>query len=314
KEEIWQQIKVQTINQSAQVVQMNPHRRKWRRAIAVAASIIVVIGLRVLFFNNNKHNNKHNNQSVAVQNDKPIDSSTLYLVHREVNTTGKDETIQLADGSLIVLANKSEVTYRQPFVDRRDITLIGKAWFKVAKDKTRPFAVLSGDISTTALGTEFTVTAFKNDKQVVVRLYEGKVVVKAISKWNKKLKKYVYLLPGQVFVYDGKSKANVKTFELKNTNVPEEVMNEEMELDNPSLPPTTRGSWFMFNNQPLSVVFNELQNMYNVEIIYSKKDISNMYFIGKFVRGDSLERILKKVATLNDLNVIKKNNKYIITK
>ncbi|MDB5247467.1 MAG: FecR family protein [Segetibacter sp.] len=284
------------------------YRMNWLKWVSVAASVLVLIGLSsTLFLNNNP-------ETPLVRNAGKKTDSLTFVAHREVNTTGKEKRIQLPDGSLIVLGNKSEITYRQPFVDSRDVTLIGKAYFKVAKDKIRPFTVISGDISTTAIGTEFTVTEFRNAKQIVVRLYEGEVVVKAVDERNKKLKKDVYLLPGQAFVYAGKTKANVKNFKLKNTLAPEVVMNEEVELDHPSLPQNTRGSWFMFNNQPLRVVFDELQNMYDVEIIYSKKDISNMYFIGKFVRGDSLERILKQVATLNNLNVIKKNNKYIITR
>jgi len=311
KEAIWQQIQLQTTQQTAQVVQIAWYRRKWVRSIAVAASLILVIGLGILLFTNNKPKK----QSIAVKNDKRTDSSTLSFVRREVNTTGKEKRIQLVDGSLIVLANKSEVIYRQPFVHRRDITLIGKAWFKVAKDKLRPFTVSSGDISTTALGTQFTVTAFKNADQITVQLYEGKVVVKAMNKGNKRLKNNVYLLlPGQEFVYGNQTVSKVKTFRLNKNTAPEQIMDEELSRDNPFIPEDTKSSYFMFNNQSLAQVLDDLAALYQAKIFYDKKDLQNIYFTGKYNRLDSLEPILKRIGTLNNLTITEKDNAFIISK
>jgi hypothetical protein len=41
-------------------------------------------------------------------------------------------------------------------------------------------------------------------------------------------------------------------------------------VDNPSMP-HKEGSWYMFNNQPLIEVFDELEQMFNVHIVYAKK-------------------------------------------
>jgi ferric-dicitrate binding protein FerR (iron transport regulator) len=195
--------------------------------------------------------------SVAVQTRDRQADSTLAFMHHEVNTSGKEKRVQLPDGSLIVLADKSEIGYREPFRDKRDITLRGKAYFKVAKDKTRPFTVISGVVSTTALGTEFTVTAFENTSQIIVRLYEGKVVIKPVEKGNLKLRKEVYLLPGQQFVYGGKSVTKMKMAPSTEAT-PEELLVRELPLDNPSIPQDNEGSWYMFNNQSLDQVFDQL--------------------------------------------------------
>ncbi|WP_188133946.1 FecR domain-containing protein [Chitinophaga sp. CF418] len=277
-------------------------------AIAIAASVLLVIGLGWKFFINNKRD-----VPVAQHTEKKTDS-LAFVVRHEVNTTGREKRIQLADGSLIILANNSEIAYREPFTEKRDITLIGKAYFKVAHDKRRPFTVISGDISTTAVGTEFTVTAFGSSKKVVVRLYEGKVVVKPVDKLNKKMKGDVYLLPGQLFVYDSQAAGKVKSFKLNRNVAPEQIINEELSHDEPSLPENTGGSWYQFNNQLLAEVFDQLSQIFNVPIVYDKKDIQNIYFTAKYNRTDSLENILKEIAILHNLSVTKKDNAFIISK
>ncbi|MCW3110801.1 MAG: FecR family protein [Segetibacter sp.] len=309
KEEMWQQIQLQTKPATAQVVQMPWYKRKGVRSIAVAASVIMVIGLGILLF----INNKPNQQTIAVQKDKRTDSSSLFFVKHEINTTGKEKRISLPDGSSIELADKSEITYRQPFTNSRDISLIGKAWFKVAKDKARPFTVTTGDIATTALGTEFTVTAFKSARHITVRLYEGKVVVKAVDKGNKRMKNDVYLLPGQELIYGGPT-VKVRTFRTNRRAAPEQIMNEELSGDNPSIPENTNASYFMFNNQSLAKVLDDLAALYQVKIVYYKKDLKNIYFTGKYNRADSLEPILKRIGTLNNLTITKKDNAFIISK
>ncbi|MEO6732663.1 MAG: FecR family protein [Ferruginibacter sp.] len=277
-------------------------------SVSIAASVLLVIGLGWKFFINNEE------KIPVVQNTIKKTDSLQVVVRHELNTSGKEKRIQLTDGSLIVLADKSELIYNEPFTDRRDITLIGKAYFKVAKDKRMPFTVISGDISTTALGTEFTITASKKNNRVIVRLYEGKVVVKAVEKNNKKMKNDIYLLPGQAFVYGSQEMAKVKEFKIKGVIAPEQIIRQELPLDNPSIPENAKGSYFMFNNQSLGEVFEHLAGLYSVNIIYDKNDVKTLYFIGKYNSSDSLEIILRRIAILNGLTVIKKDNAYIISK
>ena len=277
-------------------------------AVAIAASVLLFIGLGWKFFINNKPD------TPVVQNTEGKADSLEFVVRHEINTAGKEKRIRLADGSLIILANNSEITYREPFTDKRDITLNGKAYFKVAHDKTRPFTVISGDISTTAVGTEFTVTSFRGSRQVIVRLYEGKVVVKAVNKSNNKMKEDVYLLPGQLFVYDSQSAVSVKSFRLNRNTAPEQIINEELSHDDPSLPENTNGSWYQFNNQLLAQVFDQLSQIFSVKIVYEKKDIQNIYFTAKYNRTDSLENILKEIAILHKLTITKKDSAFIISK
>jgi transmembrane sensor len=290
-----------------EVVHISWHQRRAIRWMAVAAaSIILIVSFALLW------NNQSDEGSIAVQNNKRTDS-TIFFVRHEINNTGKEKRLQLPDSSLIVLADKSEITYREPFTNSREIALIGKATFKVAKDKTRPFTVKSGAIATTALGTEFTVTAFAKANQITVRLYEGKVVIKPVEKQDWRMKKDFYLSPGQEFVYSEQALAKVRAFRMNKT-AKEESMNNEFSRDNPSVPKDDQGSWYMFNNQSLGQVLDQLKALYNVEIVYNKKDIHNIYWTGKYNRSDSLETILKRIGTVHNLTITKKDTAFIITR
>ena len=70
----------------------------------------------------------------------------------------------------------------------------------------------------------------------------------------------------------------------------------------------------MFNNQSLAMVFESLQMIYDVKINYNIREIKEISFIGKVERIDSIENLLKDIATLNDLKVIKNGKNYTITK
>jgi len=211
-----------------------------------------------------------------------------------------------------VLSTNSEITYHEPFVDTRDITLVGKAYFKVAKDPSRPFTVFSRKISTTALGTRFLVTAFEKTKQLTVQLYEGKIVVKSVARDDWRMKKDFYLKPGEKFFYYNDRLAKVSG--QISTHVPVRSMQEETMIDDPDIPLNRKGSWYMFNNQSLQQVFDQLGLIHNVQIVYDKNEVRNKYFIGKFNKTDSLDLVLKYITIVNKLSVIKKEEVYYINK
>ena len=276
--------------------------RIWVRA-AVAASILLVIGMVGYYISSQGPKRQE-----VVQDNKGKVNPVLVSVKHTVNTTGQPMEVSLQDGSVITLSDKSEISYQEPFITRRDIALTGEAHFKVAKDATRPFTVYSGALFTTALGTEFSVAAFAKAENIKVRLYEGKVVIRPVDSMDTKWKADIYLLPGQELVYDNKTMATiVRPFRMNKATVADGNNNSSDTYSKDA-------TWYMFNNQSLAQVFDQLEEMYGVTIIYTKKDIQHMYFIGKFNKSDSVENVLKQISTLNNLKVIKKKNQFIITK
>ena len=274
------------------------YRRMGMVAAAVAAVFVIALSWNY-FFGGAKTPEAFTKTERKEEVVKPV-------LQHEVNTSGKERNIQLADGSVVVLFNNSELTFEKPFA-HRNIKLIGKALFRVAKDASRPFTVESGTIATTALGTEFTVTAFAHKPQLLVRLYEGKVVIKPTEHGNSLMKNDVYLLPGQEFIY-GPDKTLVRRFNTGQN----QTANDQMAADNPSLPVNAKGSWHMYNNQALSKVFDHLAAVYNVTILYDEKDVQQKYFVGQFKTTDSIATILNLITKANKLKYTREDNTYII--
>lgn len=282
-----------------------------RRAITVAASILLVAAL---------------GSGLLLKKDKAI--ATKYLPDRSEiliqgfemaadNNSDSIKIIRLPDQSLVHLSPDSRFGYKELSGEKtRQLVLTGKARFTIYKDASRPFTVFSGDIATTALGTEFTVDHVENEKLVVVRLYEGKVVIKSSPGITDTLKSDYFLSPMQELVYDQRHHtAAVKRFGSKPLSKMAAKKSGTTGLpDNPGTPHMGRDSWFMFNNQPLDQVFKQLMEMYETNIEYPETDLSKTYLIGTFNKSDSLEHILSQIARLNDLRLIKRDNKFIIRK
>ncbi len=290
-------------------------RRTIRRILAaasIAACIIILVGLGRQFFI------KKTKAPTLANTQKNINKdSLLAVVLTELNNTTTAKKLILQDGSVIILSVKSQVKFQEPFTDNeRNIVLTGKADFEVAKDKTKPFTVFSGDLSTTALGTRFSITAYTGATKISIKLYEGKVVVKQTIGALKKHQNDVYLLPGQQLVYNNlHHTVKVSLFKQNNAIAKDNSNGESVtDNDNPSVPEIGAKPWFMFNNQALPVIFEQLKELYHVDIVYSKKDVQTMYFIGKFDKSDSVATILQQIGVLNNLKVIRENKKFIIRK
>jgi len=86
-------------------------------------------------------------------------------------------SIILADGSRLTIGPRSELSIDYN-VSRRVVLLQrGEAMFTAARDPTRPFVVLAGSGSITALGTQFDVRREVDEDRVIVTVSEGAVEV-----------------------------------------------------------------------------------------------------------------------------------------
>ncbi|WP_161628917.1 FecR family protein [Solimonas flava] len=128
------------------------HRR--RMFLAMAASVVAVVGLAVL-----------------LRQERPQD---VDLVRYEAPPYERRD-INLADGSLVRLDADSILTARLSGGERRIDMLKGRAVFDVYHDAAHPFVVHSGGARVTALGTIFEVS--RTSSEIVVTLEQGSVLV-----------------------------------------------------------------------------------------------------------------------------------------
>jgi Fe2+-dicitrate sensor, membrane component len=133
-------------------------------------------------------------------------STTFFLTKKEygevamvenLTHSGKMNYIQLPDGSMVQTNSGTILLYPERFKgDTRTVYLIGEANFKVKKNPRQPFIVRSTTMSVTALGTEFNVTAYPDNNEMIATLINGKVKVDC----NNGRENYM-LVPGQQITY-----------------------------------------------------------------------------------------------------------------
>ena len=118
-----------------------------------------------------------------------------------------------------------------------------------------------------------------------------------------------YLLPGQLLVFDTSTgKTRITAFAAADR------VHKPSKKNKSASSPAVPGGSYMFNNQTLAEVLDQLSAMYKVNIQYSKETIGNMYFIGRIDRADPLDKIINDIAVLNKLSVKKRNGVYVLTK
>lgn len=226
------------------------------------------------------------------------------------NALKKETELILADSSRVILSPGADIWYRKDFnaYDKREIYMTGQVSFKVTKNKEQPFSVYCNTLSTTALGTAFRITGVKGRDSVMVKLYQGRVVVSLKESIPGNVNKEYYLLPGQELVINIKNRESfIRSFLKKKSR--------DKDAPGSSASPGEYGDRsYMFNNQTLAEVLDQLAMIYHVEIIYSKNDIGNVYFIGKIDSNDPFEKTINDIALLNKLSVTKEPGKYILKK
>lgn len=268
---------------------------KW----AIAASLLIILSAGLLIFKDSSDTGK---QILAINKVEGVWKSVS-------NPTEHSKDFMLNDGSEIQLAARSKVSFQQPFPNnKREIKLTGTAFFKVAKDKKRPFTVLSGPISTTALGTQFTVDASQEKTSIHIKLHEGKVLVKRLDLSDKQINNEFYLLPNQELVYNIPAGAiSIELFkgnDLRSKGLPKAE----------KLKARQNGVLISFNREPVENVFRQLEKAYHVDLTYTADGFIDYYFTGSFNRTDSLERILRVIAATNKLEITKAGSGYKINK
>jgi len=209
--------------------------------------------------------------------------TTPEIIH--LATKGQQQTINLPDGSTVVLNENSTITYEKNF-EPRVLELSGEAFFDVTKQAGQSFEIQTATTQTTVLGTSFTIRAYEKEP-VEVAVVTGKVAVNKIDESNQK----VVLLPKeQVVVREN------------------EPLQKTPQASNAMAWKTQR---LVFNNTTLKEVVGTLERYFDIEIS-SNPAIENCHYTGNFQKP-VLQDILDAVAFSTDLEVEQKENKYILT-
>ena len=136
----------------------HPARRRWLAGGALAASLAAAA------------------LAIPIANSPQIAARLPLRAYRTLTTgAGQMTTMTLPDGTVVTLDADTVLKTRETATARLVTMERGRAFFRVAKDAHRPFSVVAGGKTVTAVGTAFDVSLEKNGVEVV--LVEGKVKV-----------------------------------------------------------------------------------------------------------------------------------------
>lgn len=233
----------------------NSARNTWKYIMAAAAVFLVVFTWIFTY-----------------QNENQPETSPVASVVTKSTEPGQKLTIQLSDGSRVILNSASKLTYNDYFgTDQRVVYLEGEAFFEVNRDTLRPFSVIAGNISTTALGTSFNINSFSEDKAIEIALVSGKVLVEQQGSPGNETA--VYLLPGEKATYDKQAGDLTKS----NFNVRDITCWKDGIL--------------AFRNAGYKQITEKLEKWYGVEITENKAPVKDWRFTGAF-ENENLENLL----------------------
>jgi transmembrane sensor len=201
----------------------------------------------------------------------------------------KNVLISLPDGSKVYLNRDSKLTYRKNFgKHRRDVTLSGEAFFEIAPDASKPFIIDAGNAKVKVVGTSFNVITNNSESAVEVFVKTGKVMVSDNSG-----SQTIQLDPGFV------GTMNSKTSEKK--------VNSDLNYL------SWRTNYLDYSGQKLSIVFNDLKRVYNMDIIADDPSILENTWVSP-IDNLTQETIIRLICTSFNLGYTKDGNVYHLSK
>lgn len=182
---------------------------------------------------------------------------------------GCDFSLTLTDGTVIHLNADSRLQYPSEFSgDHRIVYLEGEAFFKVAKDKTKPFIVKTKKLDVEVTGTSFNVMAYPSESSVQTTLVQGGVNI--LTDDGKVCK----LLPGEQCVVDKASG--------------EYVVNR---VNTDSFTSWMDGQFF-FDNESVESLMRKIARWYDVDVVFENEELKSELFYGTIARSDAITEVL----------------------
>lgn len=213
------------------------------------------------------------------------------LIEYHIPTAEIRELI-LPDGTNVMLNSNSTLLYPNQFRGKtRSVYLIGEANFKVTPNVQQPFIVKANDFQITALGTEFNVSAYPDNDELIATLLEGSVSVEYDD-----LSSSVILKPNEQLLYNKQTKRS-------NVLLPR--------VDDVTA--WQRGE-LIFSNMYLEDIFTHLERKFPYTLIYSVNSLKDNTYSFRFKKQATFEEVMKIIGQVvgNITYEIKENKCYII--
>ena len=218
---------------------------------------------------------------------------------------GSRAQFTLADGTVVTLNAGSTLRTDNHFgINDRIVELEGEGYFKVAKDKIKPFIVKTPYLKVTALGTEFNVKAYSIDKTIETTLVNGSVKIEPNSDGGKG--EITILQPNQKLTFykedyrmednskkpAGKSQTEIKPVKVQSTASAVRFVKENVNIE-PVV--SWKESRWIFENQSLSQMAVDLERKFDVQILFASERLKSYRFTGTIL-AEPIEQVLEVMS------------------
>jgi transmembrane sensor len=251
------QSQIQKIWKNINTVPLHRHITNYRWL--AAASVVLLLASGVYF---NRSKPTYYAQSVAQKS----------LIEK-VNNSAKPMAVILADGSVITLDKGAKLSYPQKFkADKREVYLLGNAFFEITKNPNQPFLVYANATVTKVLGTSFWINAPENQSDVNVIVKTGKVSVYAEQEFKKLgLSPNQDAVVGVVLTPNQQVKYNPVVQTLEKSVVPQ-----------PEIVIESKAQELIFDEVPISDAFKVLEKTYGIKIVYDEETLAKCLITTSF--------------------------------
>ena len=202
--------------------------------------------------------------------------------------------IVLSDGTEVWLNSDSQIKYPVTFIkgETRQIELVyGEAYFDVTPSTANngsKFKVHTESQEIEVLGTEFNISAYKDERAIYTTLIEGKVAV----------------INGKANTILSPNQQSIIVKEKNGINV--------VKADVYSVTSWRKGV-FSFDNMPLENIMKVLARWYDVDVVFANPNLMREDFTGVLRKNQNIEDILNSIQTTNNI-AYEINNKTITFK
>ena len=247
------------------------------RLAGAAAILLVAFGLYWLLSSRSSYDGK----TAAAQ----------WIVFR--NPAGQRTRIVLPDSSVAWLGNAATLQYNTGYnKDNRRILLQGEAYFMVRHGGKGPFTVITGDIATIDIGTEFNIRYYPGQSSITVEVAKGNVEVRSTRGRNEA--RIAAIAQGQSMRYDSPTAKATTTL-----------------LQDDAMPGAWRNGILVFHRRPLKEVTDELERYYGITVQYANP-ASEQILLTTTLNNRSLDDALDIVAVSAGLHYQQDGNHVLL--
>lgn len=192
----------------------------------------------------------------------------------------------LPDGSKVWLNSESSIKYPVSFPGKeRRVFVTGEIFFEVAKDKTKPFRVVAGDVTVEALGTQFNVNAYTNEPFFSTTLIEGSIRVSKGSVVK-------ILKPSQ------QAQLTNAEFQIVDTDNDDAI--------------AWKNNQFKFTNTSIGEIMRQIARWYDADIVY--QDNVTLHLNATIGRDVPVSKLLNILEATNEVHFKIDGKKIIVMK